>query len=84
MGGTRVRRESDIDVTCPAAARIAPPTRGAAAVLQPGLHCGALVAGERRGRSVVHAMHAHHVAELLDHAVHHVEHPRPAISDTAG
>ncbi len=43
-----------------------------------------LVVGERRGRSVVYALHDDHVAGLLDQAVHHVEHPRPGISDAAG
>ncbi|WP_042393049.1 ArsR/SmtB family transcription factor [Streptacidiphilus carbonis] len=33
-----------------------------------------LVVGERRGRSVVYALYDSHVAELLDQAVHHVEH----------
>ncbi|MFD7132167.1 ArsR/SmtB family transcription factor [Streptomyces sp. NPDC059894] len=42
-----------------------------------------LVVGERRGRSVVYALHDHHVAELLDQAVYHVEHLRLGISDTA-
>jgi hypothetical protein len=37
--------------------------------------------GERRGRSVVYALHDHHVAELLDQAVYHVEHLRLGISD---
>ncbi|MGW4026393.1 ArsR/SmtB family transcription factor [Streptomyces sp. NPDC005009] len=43
-----------------------------------------LVVGERRGRSVVYALHDDHVAGLLDQAVHHVEHLRPGISDAAG
>jgi DNA-binding transcriptional ArsR family regulator len=42
-----------------------------------------LVVGERRGRSVVYALHDHHVAELLDQAVYHVEHLRLGISDAA-
>ncbi|XVS60949.1 ArsR/SmtB family transcription factor [Actinosynnema sp. CA-299493] len=41
-----------------------------------------LVVGERRGRSVVYALYDHHVAELLDHAVYHVEHLRLGLSDT--
>ncbi|MET9785176.1 metalloregulator ArsR/SmtB family transcription factor [Streptomyces canus] len=40
-----------------------------------------LVVGERRGRSVVYALHDHHVAELLDQAVYHVEHLRLGLSD---
>lgn len=35
-----------------------------------------LVVGERRGRRVVYALHDSHVADLLDHAVFHVEHVR--------
>jgi DNA-binding transcriptional ArsR family regulator len=42
-----------------------------------------LVVGERRGRSVVYALYDHHVAELLDHAVYHVEHLRLGLSDPA-
>ena len=38
-------------------------------------HLG-LVVGERRGRSVVYALHDSHVADLLDQAVFHVEHRR--------
>ncbi len=38
-------------------------------------HLG-LVIGERRGRSVVYALHDSHVADLLDQAVFHVEHVR--------
>jgi DNA-binding transcriptional ArsR family regulator len=41
-----------------------------------------LVVGERRGRSVVYALYDHHVAELLDQAVYHVEHLRLGLSDT--
>lgn len=44
-------------------------------------HLG-LVAGERHGRSVVYALYDHHVAELLDQALHHVEHLRLGIRDT--
>lgn len=40
-----------------------------------------LVVGERHGRSIVYALYGHHVAELLDQAVHHVEHLRLGISD---
>ena len=35
-----------------------------------------LVVGERRGRSVVYDLYDHHVAELLDQAVYHVNHLR--------
>jgi DNA-binding transcriptional ArsR family regulator len=38
-------------------------------------HLG-LVVGERRGRSVVYALHDSHVADLLDQAVFHIEHVR--------
>lgn len=38
-------------------------------------HLG-LVIGERRGRSVVYALHDAHVADLLDQAVYHIEHVR--------
>src|SRR5712691_12700048 len=38
-------------------------------------HLG-LVIGERRGRTVVYALHDSHVADLLDQAVFHVEHVR--------
>ena len=41
------------------------------------------VIGERSGRSVVYPLD-HHVAELLDQAVHHVEHLRPGLSDAPG
>ncbi|MBT2509502.1 winged helix-turn-helix transcriptional regulator [Streptomyces sp. ISL-98] len=40
-----------------------------------------LVAGERRGRSIVYALYDHHVAELLDQALFHVEHLRLGLSD---
>jgi DNA-binding transcriptional ArsR family regulator len=40
-----------------------------------------LVVGERRGRSVVYALYDHHVAELLDQAVYHVEHLRLGLGD---
>jgi DNA-binding transcriptional ArsR family regulator len=42
-----------------------------------------LVVGERRGRSVVYALYDHHVAELLDQALFHVEHLRLGLSDAA-
>lgn len=42
-----------------------------------------LVVGERHGRSVVYALYDHHVAELLDQAVYHVEHLRLGLSVTA-
>lgn len=38
-------------------------------------HLG-LVIGERRGRSVIYALHDSHVADLLDQAVYHIEHLR--------
>ena len=38
-------------------------------------HLG-LVIGERRGRSIVYALHDSHVADLLDQAVSHIEHVR--------
>lgn len=36
-----------------------------------------LVDGERQGRRVVYALHDSHVGDLLEQAVHHVEHLRP-------
>ncbi|MBA6434598.1 ArsR/SmtB family transcription factor [Streptomyces sp. GMR22] len=41
-----------------------------------------LVTGTRKGRSVVYALYDHHVAELLDQALYHVEHLRLGITDT--
>ena len=38
-------------------------------------HLG-LVIGERRGRSIIYALHDSHVADLLDQAVFHIEHVR--------
>jgi DNA-binding transcriptional ArsR family regulator len=38
-------------------------------------HLG-LVIGERRGRTVVYALHDSHVADLLDQALFHIEHLR--------
>jgi len=38
-------------------------------------HLG-LVVGDRRGRTIVYALHDSHVADLLDQAVYHVEHLR--------
>ena len=38
-------------------------------------HLG-LVIGERRGRSVIYALHDSHIADLLDQAVFHIEHLR--------
>ncbi|MER7989727.1 metalloregulator ArsR/SmtB family transcription factor [Streptomyces noursei] len=35
-----------------------------------------LVTGERAGRSIVYRLHDNHVAQLLDEAVHHIEHLR--------
>ena len=43
-------------------------------------HLG-LVVGERRGRSVVYALHDSHVADLLDQAIFHVEHLRLGLVD---
>lgn len=40
-----------------------------------------LVTGERHGRSIVYALYDHHVAELLDQALFHVEHLRLALHD---
>ncbi|GAA4786833.1 metalloregulator ArsR/SmtB family transcription factor [Streptomyces sanyensis] len=40
-----------------------------------------LVTGERQGRSIVYALYDNHVAELLDQALHHVEHLRRGIRD---
>ncbi|MGW0736267.1 ArsR/SmtB family transcription factor [Streptomyces sp. NPDC002851] len=42
-----------------------------------------LVATERRGRSIIYALHDHHVAELLDQALFHVEHLRLGLQDEA-
>ncbi|MEV8565391.1 metalloregulator ArsR/SmtB family transcription factor [Streptomyces sp. NPDC051322] len=42
-----------------------------------------LVTGERRGRSIVYALYDHHVAELLDQALYHVEHLRLGLTDAA-
>ncbi|MFE7297105.1 ArsR/SmtB family transcription factor [Streptomyces sp. NPDC057579] len=41
-----------------------------------------LVTGERNGRSIVYALYDHHVAELLDQALYHVEHLRLGLRDT--
>lgn len=43
-------------------------------------HLG-LVTGERRGRSIVYALYDHHVAELLEQALFHVEHLRLGLRD---
>lgn len=40
-----------------------------------------LVTGERRGRSIVYALYDHHVAELLEQALYHVEHLRLGLHD---
>ncbi|KUL51422.1 hypothetical protein ADL22_06410 [Streptomyces sp. NRRL F-4489] len=40
-----------------------------------------LVSGERNGRSIVYALYDHHVAELLDQALYHVEHLRLGLRD---
>ncbi|AQU70532.1 ArsR/SmtB family transcription factor [Streptomyces niveus] len=41
-----------------------------------------LVTGEREGRSIVYALYDHHVAELLDQALFHIEHLRLGLRDT--
>lgn len=41
-----------------------------------------LVAGERQVRSIMYALYDHHVAELLDQALYHVEHLRLGLRDT--
>ncbi len=43
-------------------------------------HLG-LVIGERRGRSIIYALHDSHVADLLDQAVYHIEHLRLGYPD---
>jgi DNA-binding transcriptional ArsR family regulator len=43
-----------------------------------------LVTGTRQGRSVVYALYDNHVAELLDQAVHHIEHLRLGAADAPG
>ncbi|MFF8310105.1 ArsR/SmtB family transcription factor [Streptomyces lydicus] len=40
-----------------------------------------LVTGERNGRSIVYGLYDHHVAELLDQALFHVEHLRLGLRD---
>lgn len=40
-----------------------------------------LIVGQRQGRSVVYALYDHHVAELLDQAVYHIDHARLGLSD---
>ncbi|MFE4863115.1 ArsR/SmtB family transcription factor [Streptomyces sp. NPDC056670] len=40
-----------------------------------------LVTGERQGRSIVYALYDHHVAQLLDQALFHVEHLRLGLRD---
>ncbi|MEU5419802.1 metalloregulator ArsR/SmtB family transcription factor [Streptomyces sp. NPDC020667] len=40
-----------------------------------------LVTAERRGRTVIYALYDHHVAELLDQALYHVEHLRLGLRD---
>lgn len=40
-----------------------------------------LVTGERHGRSIIYALYDDHVAELLDQALHHVEHLRTGVRD---
>lgn len=43
-----------------------------------------LVTATRRGRSMIYALYDNHVAELLDQAIHHAEHLRLGLPDTAG
>jgi ArsR family transcriptional regulator, nickel/cobalt-responsive transcriptional repressor len=45
-------------------------------------HLG-LVSGEREGRRVNYSLHDHHVAQLLEQAMSHVEHLRLGIADGA-
>ena len=45
-------------------------------------HLG-LVAGERDGRRVNYSLHDHHVGQLLEQAMSHVEHLRLGIADGA-
>ena len=45
-------------------------------------HLG-LVTGERDGRRVNYSLHDHHVAQLLEQAMSHVEHLRLGIADGA-
>ncbi|MDG3010733.1 winged helix-turn-helix transcriptional regulator [Rhodococcus sp. D2-41] len=40
-----------------------------------------LVTGTRSGRSIVYSLYDNHVAELLDHAVYHIEHLRLGLHD---
>lgn len=40
-----------------------------------------LVTVERHGRSMVYALYDHHVAELLDQAIFHVEHLKLGLAD---
>ncbi|MFC5753763.1 ArsR/SmtB family transcription factor [Actinomadura rugatobispora] len=41
-----------------------------------------LVTGTRQGRSVVYALYDNHVAELLDHALYHIEHLQLGLTET--
>jgi DNA-binding transcriptional ArsR family regulator len=45
-------------------------------------HLG-LVTSERRGRSIVYALHDPHVGVLLEEAVYHVQHARLGLSTGA-
>ncbi|MFB7763404.1 ArsR/SmtB family transcription factor [Streptomyces xiamenensis] len=40
-----------------------------------------LVSGSRQGRRIVYSLHDHHVAQLLDEAVYHIEHRRLGLRD---
>ena len=46
-------------------------------------HLG-LVTGEREGRRVNYSLYDHHVAQLLEQAMSHVEHLRMGLADGAG
>ncbi|GGX42410.1 ArsR/SmtB family transcription factor [Streptomyces noursei] len=43
-----------------------------------------LVTGERAGRRMVYRLHDNHVAQLLDEAVHHIEHRALGVRDSRG
>lgn len=40
-----------------------------------------LVTGTRTGRNIVYSLYDHHVAQLLDQAIYHIEHLRLGLSD---
>jgi DNA-binding transcriptional ArsR family regulator len=39
-----------------------------------------LVVGERQGRRVIYSLYDHHVAELIDQALGHIEHLRLGVT----